>query len=132
MMSTSNYLSSRRSSTMETKVAKPISISSMLGRFVRKCRLEYIKLEFDEAGLLWSLFRVSRGPSQQKEDLSPPEDLDGSLELHIPEYLDGVPIGGSIETSMLISIECYSQDDIEKQCRVEVEQFQSNPSSTSH
>jgi len=75
---------------METKVAKPISISSMLGRFVRKCRLEYIKLDFDEAGLLWSLFQISRRPS---EGMSPMEDVDGSLELHIPEYLDGVPIG---------------------------------------
>lgn len=87
---------------MEAKVAKPISISSMLGRFVRKCRLEYIKLEFDEAGLLWSLFLVSRGPSQQKHDMSPIEDFDGSLELHIPEYLDGVPVGGSNETSALM------------------------------
>src|ERR1700733_11455395 len=115
MMSISNYLFSRRSSTMEAKVAKPISISSMLGRFVRKCRLEYIKLEFDEAGLLWSLFQISRGPNK---GMSPMEDVDGSLELHIPEYLDGVPIGGSNETSPLISIEYHSQDDIEKLCRV--------------
>ena len=116
---------------MEPKVARQISASSMLGRFVRKCKLEYVKLEFEEAGLLWSLVQVSRGPGQESSGMSPMEDVDGSLALHIPEYLDGVSIGTSIGNICANVLDCYSRDDIQKLCRTEVEQFQSTQSLTS-
>ena len=93
-MSTSNYLYSRRGTT-ETKAVRPIAISSMLGRFVRKCRLEYIQLQFEEAGLLWGLFKISRAESHGDVDISPTEDLDESLKLLIPEYMAGNSVGRS-------------------------------------
>ena len=32
----------------------------MLGRYVRRCRIEYIKLDFEDAGLLWNVFKQYR------------------------------------------------------------------------
>ena len=58
MMSLSNYLASRFTSSNSFSVARPILISSILGRFIRKCKLEYINMDFDAAGLLWDLFKA--------------------------------------------------------------------------
>ena len=65
MMSTSNYLTSRAGSADGFVVDRPILLTSVLGRFVRKCRLEYVKLDFEGAGLLWSLFEVLRTPKSK-------------------------------------------------------------------
>jgi hypothetical protein len=65
MMSTSNYLTSRAGSADGFVVDRPILLTSVLGRFVRKCRLEYVKLDFEGAGLLWSLFEVLRTPNSK-------------------------------------------------------------------
>jgi hypothetical protein len=65
MMSISNYLASRMGSADGFVVDKPILLTSILGRFVRKCRLEYVKLDFEGTGLLWSLFEVYRAPMSQ-------------------------------------------------------------------
>lgn len=55
--------------------------------------MEYIKLEFDEAGLLWNLFKASRAETHKDDDISTTEDLDESLELLITEYSGGGSIG---------------------------------------
>ena len=65
MMSTSNYLTSRAGSADGFVVDRPILLTSVLGRFVRKCRLEYVKLDFEGAGFLWSLFEVLRTPNSK-------------------------------------------------------------------
>jgi hypothetical protein len=65
MMSISDYLTWRAGSANGFVVDRPILLTSVLGRFVRKCRLEYVKLDFEGAGLLWSLFEVLRTPNSK-------------------------------------------------------------------
>lgn len=127
MMSVSNYLTSRAGSVNGFMVHKPILLTSILGRFVRKCRLEYVKLDYEGAGLLWSLFEVYRAPM-----------------LEVPKWKDGFPHSRKIGRSWtrnvsqessnlllpvfwLIAIVCSSQDDIEKLCRKQIEQLERSP-----
>ena len=60
MMSLSIYLAARSASPDVFSVPRPILTSSILGRFIRKCRLEYIALDFQAAGFLWDLFKALR------------------------------------------------------------------------
>ena len=57
-MSASDCLASRLSSAIEIKPQTAILTTSVLGRFIRKCRLEYMKLDFEAASLLWNLFKA--------------------------------------------------------------------------
>ena len=59
-MSIEDYVVSRHNWPNELKVARPLLNSSMLGRYVRKCRLEYIKLDFEDAGFLWTALKQYR------------------------------------------------------------------------
>ena len=63
MMDTSDYVATRGSIHTPAKIKRPILISSILGRFVRRCRLEYIKLDFGGEERLWILFKSLRAPS---------------------------------------------------------------------
>jgi len=57
---TDDYVVSRQSPKEEWRVTRPLLSSSMLGRYVRRCRIEYIKLDFEDAGLLWTVFKLHR------------------------------------------------------------------------
>jgi hypothetical protein len=37
-------------------------VTSVLGRFVRRCRLEYAQLDFDAANRLWEIFTLAIAP----------------------------------------------------------------------
>jgi hypothetical protein len=92
MMSTNNYLESRDSSPVEFKVQRPLLTTSILGRFVRKCRLEYIKLDYDEAELLWSLFNVSRASTSEYMSFDEGNTTGEESGIYVQESLQG-PIG---------------------------------------
>jgi len=55
-MSCSNNLATRELSCEESIVDRPLLTSSTLGRFIRKFKIEYQKLDFRDAGLFWSIF----------------------------------------------------------------------------
>jgi hypothetical protein len=99
MMSISNYLASRAGSANGFVVDKPILLTSILGRFVRKCRLEYVKLDFEGAGLLWSLFEVYRAPMSQL-----PKRRDATL----PHWMVEEPSAREVsqDSSTLLSTVC--------------------------
>jgi hypothetical protein len=62
IMATADYVTSRISSTDGFNVEKPLLVTSILGRFVRRCRLEYIQLDFDAAMRLWDMFTLLVDP----------------------------------------------------------------------
>lgn len=69
MMSLSIYLAARSASPDMLSVPRPILTSSILGRFIRKCRLEYIALDFQAAGLLWDLFKALREQGSKNHEI---------------------------------------------------------------
>ena|SRR5579859_956916 len=71
MMSTSHYYITRQTSPDAYKVERPVLDASLLGRFVRKCRLEYMQLEFEGQGQLWALFKSARSSLNGTGTLSP-------------------------------------------------------------
>ena len=95
IMSTSDYLTTRLSSPVPVNIIRPLLIYSTLGRFVRKCRLEYINLDFDSSGLLWKLFKSLRAPTVR--DLghvnvqSPEEDAEEMFAFHVPYDIHNNP-----------------------------------------
>ena len=93
MMSSSTCLASRDSSPTEFKVQRPLLTTSILGRFVRRCRVEYIKLDYDEAELLWNLFKASRAPALEYLDI---DDQNSAGRKSGIESFEG-PIGNSRE-----------------------------------
>ena len=66
IMATADYITSRISSTDGFNVEKPLLVTSILGRFVRRCRLEYIQLDFDAAIRLWDLFTLLVDPETSR------------------------------------------------------------------
>jgi hypothetical protein len=98
-MSASDYLTSRQSLPNPSKIKRPIVITSILGRFVRKCRLEYIKLDFGQAGILWSLFKSLRAPTIKdfniENEAITPDDLEEIFGFQIPATVPYGSIGRS-------------------------------------
>jgi hypothetical protein len=94
MMSTGSCLISRHSSADDNKVERPLLDSSILGRFVRKCRLEYIKLDFGATGDLWNLFKAFRAPSSADWHVDSRVKHTHNLpDLHGPETFSATSIG---------------------------------------
>ena len=95
MMSTSYYLTSRLSSLVPARIKRPLLRSSTLGRFVRKCQLEYIKLDFSAARLLWTLFKSLKAPSIESlyhiDAQFAGEDVEETFGFHIPNDLRNAP-----------------------------------------
>ena len=71
IMSAGDYFTSRMSSTNDCNVEKPVLVTSTLGIFVRKCRLEYFQLDFDAANRLWELFTILVAPDHNISEVLP-------------------------------------------------------------
>lgn len=95
IMSTSDYLTTRLSSPVPVNIIRPLLIYSTLGRFVRKCRVEYIKLDFDASGLLWKLFKSFRGSAMKNlghvNVQSLEEDAEDIVAFHVPYDIHNNP-----------------------------------------
>ena len=95
IMSTSDYLTTRLSSPVPVNIIRPLLIYSTLGRFVRKCRLEYINLDFDTSGLLWKLFKSFRAPTMKNSGhvnaQSLEEDAEEMFVFHVPYDIHNAP-----------------------------------------
>ena len=95
MSSISTCLISRQSSAADNKVERPLLDSSVLGRFMRKCRLEYNKLDFGGAGQLWDLFKAVREPSSAELPIvSRGKHTDQSPRLHT-DNLSATAVGST-------------------------------------
>src|ERR1700737_4871871 len=124
-MGIDSYLITRDSSVDDWKVERPLIDASIFGRFVRKCRLEYIKLEFEAAGALWNLFKAIREPS--RSGITPPsthkDELFGLHSPYIPDTSAGMRI-----LSQLTAV-CLSEAEIEKLCYLEIQRSESTRTS---
>jgi len=61
LMSTGTYIADRDTSTDQSAVPRPLLSASSLGRFVRRMKLKYQNLDFQEAAAFWSIFMAFRG-----------------------------------------------------------------------
>jgi hypothetical protein len=91
-MSTRDYVTVRYPVAHSTKVERLLLAPSLLGRFVRKCRLDYIKLDFQQSGLLWNCFKTLRATgNSDATDLSntnfTTEDLERVFGCSLPETI---------------------------------------------
>ena len=68
-MSSSDYVVPRNTPPDQIKYKRPVLTTSFLGRFVRKCRLEYVKLDFDAAVFLWNAFRSFRATTAKSQSI---------------------------------------------------------------
>jgi hypothetical protein len=84
IMSISDCLAARHAPENESAPQRAILISSLVGRYIRRSRLEYMKLDFADAVQLWNLFRAifissnNFDPPEYEDD--DPKDFDEPYE----------------------------------------------------
>lgn len=113
----------------EEQTAKVIR-TSPLGAFIRRCHLEYTRLQFQDAMILWQQFVAYRAPSRPQWEKKNPSARHSPLDSNLTSL--GIeashPLAQIIYGDVLASMEttqAYSAHDVEKLLEFQVSEMQS-------